>query len=63
METRQDWEQDIRARLARLERQNRWFRAVAGLAVLAGGAALVMALSGGDAGGSGTSSRSIAGTS
>jgi len=33
-----------------LERQNRWFRAVAGLAVLAGGAALLMALDGGGAG-------------
>ncbi len=53
METRQDWEQDIRARLARLERQNRWFRAIAGLAVLAGGTALVMALSGGDTSGVG----------
>ena len=39
--------------MARLERQNRWFRVIAGLAVLAGGAALAMALSGGDAGGVG----------
>ena len=50
MDTQRDWEQDIQVRLARLERQNRWFRAVAGVAVLAGAAALFVAAEGGGVG-------------